>query len=66
MRQPQMWKDKTMDFAELEKQLAEMDFSKEFEQLEKDFSRLDFSELEEKLKEFEQSLYDSDMDFLLT
>lgn len=53
-------------FDDLEKQLAEMDFSEDFEQLEKEFAETDFSELEEKLKEFEQSLFDSDMDFLLT
>lgn len=50
----------------MEKQLEEMDFSEEFAQMEKDFSEIDFSDLETRLKEFEQSLYDSDMDFLLT
>lgn len=55
-----------MDFSELEKQLSELDFSEEFAQIEKDFEKVDFSELEKKLSEFEQSLYDSDMDFLLT
>ena len=64
MQPPQMWKDK-MDFSELEKQLAELDFSEEFAQLEKDFEKVDFSEIEKKLAEFEQSLLDSDMDFLL-
>ena len=57
---------KQQDFSELEKQLEEMDFSEEFAQMEKDFSEIDFSDLETRLKEFEQSLYDSDMDFLLT
>lgn len=70
MQRPQMWKDKKAmnqhDFSELEKELSEMDFSKEFAQMEKDFSEIDFSDLEKKLSEFEQSLYDSDMDFLLT
>ena len=57
---------KQQDFSELEKQLEEMDFSEEFAQMEKDFSEIDFSDVETRLKEFEHSLYDSDMDFLLT